>query len=44
MALNGSETAHVLIAVGLLLLAAHGVGHLFTLVRQPRVIGEIVGG
>ena len=44
MALNGPEIAHVLIAVGLLLLAAHGVGHLFTLVRQPRVIGEIVGG
>jgi Kef-type K+ transport system membrane component KefB len=42
--LSGSDIASLLVALGLLLLAAHGVGHLFTLLRQPRVIGEITGG
>ncbi len=44
MTLTGSELAHVLIALGLLLMAAHGLGHVFVLLRQPRVIGEICGG
>jgi Kef-type K+ transport system membrane component KefB len=35
---------HVLLALGLLLIAAHGVGFLFAWARQPRVIGEILGG
>jgi K+:H+ antiporter len=34
----------MLLALALLLLSAHGVGHLFARLRQPRVIGEIVGG
>ncbi|HEU4566620.1 MAG TPA: cation:proton antiporter [Marmoricola sp.] len=38
------DIAHLLIALGLLLVAAHAVGHLFALLRQPRVIGELVGG
>ena len=33
-----------MLALGLLLLAAHGVGYLFRRLRQPPVIGEIVGG
>jgi Kef-type K+ transport system membrane component KefB len=44
MSLTGSELAHMLIALGLLLIAAHGLGHVFVLLRQPRVIGEITGG
>jgi Kef-type K+ transport system membrane component KefB len=42
--LTSPELAHVLIALGLLLMAAHGLGHAFVLLRQPRVIGEICGG
>jgi Kef-type K+ transport system membrane component KefB len=42
--LTGADFAQLLLAVGLLLGAAHAVGHLFTLMRQPRVIGEIMGG
>jgi Kef-type K+ transport system membrane component KefB len=44
MNLTGPEFAHVLIAIGLLLIAAHGLGHVFVLLRQPRVIGEVCGG
>ncbi len=44
MTLPGSEMAGVLVVLGLLVSAAHVVGHLFTLAHQPRVIGEIVGG
>ena len=44
MTLTGAELAHVLVALGLLLIAAHGLGHIFVLLRQPRVIGEICGG
>ena len=44
MATSGPEVAHLLLALGLLLVAAHGVGHVFTLLRQPRVIGELTGG
>lgn len=44
MSLSEPELAHVLIALGLLLVAAHGVGYVFVLLRMPRVIGEICGG
>jgi Kef-type K+ transport system membrane component KefB len=39
-----SEIAHVLLALAVLLGAAHGMGHVFVRLRQPRVIGEILGG
>jgi Kef-type K+ transport system membrane component KefB len=42
--LAGSDVAGLLMVLGLLVVAAHAVGHLFVLMRQPRVIGEIVGG
>jgi len=44
MGTTGPEVAQVLTAVGLLLVAAHGVGHAFAVLRQPRVIGELTGG
>lgn len=44
MALTDAETARLLLAVALLLGAAHATGALFARWRQPRVIGEIVGG
>jgi Kef-type K+ transport system membrane component KefB len=42
--MTGPEIAHLLLALGLLLVAAHAVGHAFALLRQPRVIGELAGG
>jgi Kef-type K+ transport system membrane component KefB len=42
--LASSDLAHVLVALGLLLAAAHAFGHAMDRVRQPRVIGEIIGG
>jgi Kef-type K+ transport system membrane component KefB len=44
MSTTGPEVAHVLVALGLLLIAAHGVGHLFAVLHQPRVMGELTGG
>jgi K+:H+ antiporter len=44
MSLTGSDVAHLLLALALLLASAHAIGHLFVLCRQPRVIGEILGG
>jgi Kef-type K+ transport system membrane component KefB len=44
MTLAGSDVFGLLMALGLLVIAAHAVGHGFVLLRQPRVIGEIVGG
>jgi Kef-type K+ transport system membrane component KefB len=38
------ELLPLAVSVTLLLTAAHGVGQLFASLRQPRVIGEIVGG
>ena len=38
------DIAHILLALALLLLAAHVVGSLFVRFRQPRAIGEVVGG
>lgn len=44
MGTSGSEVADLLMALGLLLIAAHVVGHQFALLGLPRVIGEITGG
>jgi Kef-type K+ transport system membrane component KefB len=44
MTLDTPELAHVLLALGLLLAAAHGFGHAMIRLHQPRVIGEIIGG
>jgi Kef-type K+ transport system membrane component KefB len=44
MSLTTSEIFHILVALALLLVAAHGLGHFFAYFRQPRVIGEIFGG
>lgn len=44
MRLSTAELARLLLAVALLLTAAHGCGYLFARYRQPRVIGEILGG
>ena len=44
MSLTTAEVARVVIALGLLLIAAHACGQLFARFRQPPVIGEIVGG
>ena len=44
MGTTGSAIADVLMPLGLLLLAAHVVGHQFAMLGQPRVIGEIAGG
>jgi Kef-type K+ transport system membrane component KefB len=42
--LSVDDIAGLLVALALLLSAAHGLGYLFTTLGQPRVIGEIVGG
>ena len=44
MSFTDREIAHVLLALVLLLLAAQGFGYLFSRLRQPPVIGEILGG
>jgi Kef-type K+ transport system membrane component KefB len=44
LSLSTTDIAHILVAIAALLLAAHGVGSLFVRVRQPRAIGEVVGG
>ena len=44
MSLATADIARMLVAVTVLLVAAHGVGAVFARLRQPRVIGEIVGG
>jgi Kef-type K+ transport system membrane component KefB len=44
MSLSSADTAHVLVALVVLMSCAHAVGHLFKRLRQPQVIGEIVGG
>ena len=44
MKLTGEELARLLLALTLLLSAAHAFGYLFARLRQPRVIGEILGG
>jgi Kef-type K+ transport system membrane component KefB len=42
--LSALDLAHILLALALLLVAAHVCGHVFAHFHQPRVIGEIVGG
>jgi Kef-type K+ transport system membrane component KefB len=44
MNLAGADVARLLVAVTVLLVAAHAMGALFARLRQPRVIGEITGG
>lgn len=44
MSLGTSDVAHVLVALAALLVAAHVFGSIFASLRQPRVIGEILGG
>src|SRR5215218_6855794 len=44
MSLSNSDLTHLLLAVVLLLLAAHGFGWLAARLSQPRVAGEILGG
>ena len=44
MSLETTDVAHLLMALAALLLAAHAVGSVFVRFRQPRAIGEVVGG
>jgi Kef-type K+ transport system membrane component KefB len=44
MALTTADIAHILLALALLLISAHAGGSVFARFRQPRVIGEILGG
>jgi K+:H+ antiporter len=44
MPLAAPDIAHTLLAITALMMAAHGSGAMFARLRQPRVIGEIVGG
>src|SRR5262245_21524776 len=44
MSLSTSDLAHLAAALVLLLVAAHGCGFLFRLLRQPVVLGEVIGG
>jgi Kef-type K+ transport system membrane component KefB len=44
VSLDKANIAHILLALAVLLIAAHGVGSLFVRLRQPRAIGEVVGG
>jgi Kef-type K+ transport system membrane component KefB len=43
-ALTTADLAHVLVALAALLLCAHGMGSLFVRYRQPRSMGEVMGG
>jgi len=44
VSLQTADIAHILMAFAALLLVAHGMGSLFVRLRQPRAIGEVVGG
>ncbi|MGH2540828.1 MAG: cation:proton antiporter, partial [Actinomycetota bacterium] len=44
MTLGAEGLARLLASITLLLIAAHVFGYLFARYRQPRVIGEIIGG
>jgi Kef-type K+ transport system membrane component KefB len=44
MSLSSADLTHLIAAVVLLLLAAHGLGRLAVRLHQPRVAGEILGG
>ena len=42
--LGAQDAAHILVALTTLLIAAHTGGELFARARQPRAIGELIGG
>jgi Kef-type K+ transport system membrane component KefB len=42
--LQTTDVAHILIALAVLMTAAHAIGSIFVRFRQPRAIGEVVGG
>ncbi|MDJ1130534.1 cation:proton antiporter [Streptomyces iconiensis] len=44
MFLGTGEVARILIALAFLVITAHGAAYLFQIVKQPPVIGEILGG
>jgi Kef-type K+ transport system membrane component KefB len=44
MALSSEELAQLLASLALIIVSAHVFGQIFARLRQPRVIGEIVGG
>jgi Kef-type K+ transport system membrane component KefB len=44
MSLSNTDITHLLLALVLLLVAAHSLGLLFARLHQPRVAGEILGG
>jgi Kef-type K+ transport system membrane component KefB len=44
MSLSNADVTHLLLAIVLLLVAAHGLGSLLARLHQPRVAGEILGG
>lgn len=44
MSLSSADLTHLIAAVVLLLVAAHGLGRLAVRLHQPRVAGEILGG
>jgi Kef-type K+ transport system membrane component KefB len=44
VSLQTADIAHILMAFAALLLVAHGMGSLFVRFRQPRAIGEVIGG
>ena len=44
MSLSNADVAHLLLALVLLLVAAHSLGRLCTRLHQPKVAGEILGG
>jgi Kef-type K+ transport system membrane component KefB len=44
MTVGGEELAHLLLALAMLLIAAHSFGYLMVRWHQPRVVGEILGG
>ncbi|HZD78789.1 MAG TPA: cation:proton antiporter [Actinomycetota bacterium] len=44
MALSSADIARMLVALAMLLVSAHAVGQVFARFRQPRVVGEILGG
>lgn len=42
--MTGEQTAQMLTALAVLLVAVHVMGNAFVRMRQPRVIGEFVAG
>jgi Kef-type K+ transport system membrane component KefB len=44
VSLETTDVAHLLMALAALMLAAHAVGSVFVRLRQPRAIGEVMGG